>query len=391
MTGSMNSPRIYATATLLQNGLVLVAGGYATTGAYGLPISLASAELYNPSTGKWTTTGSMKVGRYGHEATLLQNGQVFVVGGQTARGYYTPSAELYNPSTGTWTASGRMNLTRYAFQATPLQNGQVLVAGGYSTTQPGTLLAEAELHNPCTGKWTTTGSMNEARALFTATLLSNGQVLAAGGNGNVPGGDIASAELYNPSTGTWTTTGSMNVARLYHTATPLTNGEVLVAGGSNSTTVGPLAEAELYNPSTGTWTTTGSMNVARGGQTATLLQNGQVLVVGGRQHWLARAQSCTRPKQPRAGPGPGCVRGAASAPPTTATPSHGAIRVPNIVGLRPSDLKWSTQPTRARGRAIRPRRPTPDVAESGHSRRFVRGARASSPAGANGPPPAPWR
>ncbi len=84
----------------------------------------------------------MKVGRYGHEATLLQNGQVLVVGGQTASGYYTPSAELYNPSTGTWTTTGSMNVARGGHTAILLQNGQVLVVGGDST---GT---SAELYTP---------------------------------------------------------------------------------------------------------------------------------------------------------------------------------------------------------------------------------------------------
>src|SRR5262249_16712512 len=136
--------------------------------------------------------------------------------------------------------------------ATLLPNGKVLVAGGVNNTN--TAQASAELYDPSTGSWTTTGSMSVARDSHTATLLPNGQVLVAGGQGNR--GAVASAELYDPNTGNWTMTGSMSVARAVTTATLLPNGQVLVAGGiDNSIPSTPaLASAELYDPGTGSWT-----------------------------------------------------------------------------------------------------------------------------------------
>lgn len=127
-----------------------------------------------------------------------------------------------------------------------------------------------------------TGSMHDSRIGHTATLLKNGRVLVAGGLGLYRGDYyyLASAELYDPTSGTWSTTGSMNVGRSSHTATLLNNGKVLVAGGADEN-YSTLASAELYDPATGTWSTTGSMNIARFGHTANLLNNGQVLVVGG--------------------------------------------------------------------------------------------------------------
>ena len=94
------------------------------------------------------------------------------------------------------------------------------------------------------------------------------------------------------ASGTWNKTGSMNSVRIYHTATLLPNGEVLAAGGVNPTE-GYLASAELYNPATGKWTMTGSMHVARFYHSAILLQNGRVLVVGGTNGPTATSSSRT--------------------------------------------------------------------------------------------------
>ena len=136
------------------------------------------------------------------------------------------------------------------------------------------------------GTWTTTGSLNTARAAHTATLLPNGDVLVAGGQ-DASGNALASAELYNPTTGSWTVTGSMATARKSHTATLLANGEVLVVGGlgNNNPQAPCLASGELYDPSTGRWSSTGSMAATRFLHGATLLQNGRVLVAGGNICW----------------------------------------------------------------------------------------------------------
>jgi Galactose oxidase, central domain/Kelch motif len=130
-TRSLGTPRDWYTATLLTDGKVLVAGGYGgNTG----PGTLASAELYDPGSGIWTATGSMGTPRAFHTATLLPDGRVLIAAGASVLRWggdtLLASAELYDPSTGTWTATASMVAPREWYTATLLPDGVVLVAGG---------------------------------------------------------------------------------------------------------------------------------------------------------------------------------------------------------------------------------------------------------------------
>ena len=274
-TGSMTVARSFHTATLLQNGKVLVAGGM------GINI-FTSAELYDPSTGTFTATGSMEVPREEHSATLLGNGKVLIAGGENGFSFLA-SAELYDPSTGTFAAAGSMTVARRNLTATLLQNGKVLIAGGCVAVKgdvngDSVSTDSAELYDPSTGTFTATGSMTVARSFHTATLLQNGKVLIAGGGDDV--GWLASAEIYDTVTEVFTATGSMSVAREEHTATLLSDGKVLTAGGGVLASA-PSESAELYDPEAGRFTTTGNMTTGRQDYAATLLGNGMVLVAGG--------------------------------------------------------------------------------------------------------------
>lgn len=271
MSGNMASARISHTATLLNDGTVLIAGGQDDSG-----VTVANSELYAPAGGTFTVSGALGTPRYFHTATLLGTGKVLVAGGDDMTGNAVASAELYDPVGKTFSALSNMVSARDSFTATLLGNGKVLLAGGGNANG---IQATAELFDPSTGSFSSTGSMSAGRAAHTATLLGSGKVLVTGGvdsNGNV----LDTAELYDPTNGTFTlTAGKMSDQRSTHSATLLGNGKVLLTGGDSASSA--IASAEVFDPSSGTFATTGSMGTPRSAQRATLLNNGTVLVEGG--------------------------------------------------------------------------------------------------------------
>jgi N-acetylneuraminic acid mutarotase len=279
LTGTMNvAPQRFGhISTLLDDGTVLLAGGRDSVST---STRLTSAEIFNPTTGVYTPTGSLTTGRESAEAVKLPNGKVLIVGGYDGT-QNLASAELYDPVAHTFTAIGPMTSGRNWPVVVPLNNGKILIAAGYLG---GSNTRSAELFDPIAGTFTaTTGSMVlNGRGRATGTLLNDGRVLITGGQV----GDVrAEAEIYDPVTDSFSAAAPMSIARFTHTATLLPDGSVLVAGGYETQNVNgyilPLATMERYIPGTNTWVRAGSMEVRRASHVAVRLANGKVLLVGG--------------------------------------------------------------------------------------------------------------
>ncbi|HSO41089.1 MAG TPA: kelch repeat-containing protein [Labilithrix sp.] len=264
-TGGCGGARAYDTrhtATTLASGRVLIAGGNP-----GFDPVVADAFLENGLTSTCDTAGPMAVARSNHTATRLPNGKVLVTGGQTTIDVATAlaTAEIFDEATGKFSLAAAMSVARTNHSATLLPTGKVLIVNGTAGTS-------AELFEPATGVFTATGPATAVRlGRPTATLLRTGKVLVTGGRSDATT-KVATAELYDPATGTFAATGSMLTARDAHMAVLLPNDKVLVFGGDTNA-------AELYNPKTGTFTATvPSIGVYPIGA-STLLNNGKVLVI----------------------------------------------------------------------------------------------------------------
>ena len=289
--GNMLLDRFDHTATMLSNGLILMVGGDKETGAQlytqSKRITLQDSELYDPATNSWSSAGDMPNPHgSGHTATLLDNGKVLVTGGIYAKVLDAPRepsefSDIYDPATGTWSTTGDLTKPRSKHQAVLLEDGNVLVIGDNSS----------EIYNISTGKWTDAGELpSNHGAQFSTTVLSNGKILVAGGgSSNWVGGvevsipsPIDNADIYDPSTGKWSSAGTMVKAEVFHTASLLQDGRVLVVG---------TVSAQLYDPDSDSWSEAGSLKTQRGAlmidgparsfHTATVLNDGRVIIVGG--------------------------------------------------------------------------------------------------------------
>ena len=219
----MATARANHSATLLDDGRVLVTGGVGVGGA-----ALALAEVYDPWTNAWTPVAPMHRARAGHTATLLRDGRVLIAGGDDA-GVPTDWLEIFDPNPGVFSlANAVLSAARTEHAAALLEDERVLVAGGFDGT---TALDSIDIYDPNSDTVMAAPSLGAMRAGLSATTLLEGNVLLLGGWND--SGELASAELYDPVSNTITDAGGTLLApRQRHQAFLLPhNNTVLVVGG----------------------------------------------------------------------------------------------------------------------------------------------------------------
>jgi hypothetical protein len=222
------------TATLLADGRVLVTGG-------GLP-PVPFSETYDPATGQWEIGEDLQVARRGHTATLLEDGRVLIAGGVVCctgnREIFTATAEIYDPTTGKFRLTDSLGQGRGFHRATLLADGRVLLSGGFGIAGAPDFeaLALSEIFDPVTEKFSSVGALQVARVDHSALLLPDGQVLAVGGTrgGAQAGSAVSETELFDAATGKWTAGPRLDPAGVGVTATLLGNGKVLLFGGEDA-------------------------------------------------------------------------------------------------------------------------------------------------------------
>ena len=268
----MNSARSSYTATVLQDGRVLVTGGVVSGGGI-----TNSAEMYDPGADTWTILSSVMVdARNGHTASLLQDGRVLLAGGQNSVGAVS-SVEIFDPSNNTFTSAGVLSSPRLNHATSVLPDGRVLIVGG---SDGANALNTSDIYDPRSGAVSVGPNLSVPRSGASATATLDGKVVVIGGNNG--SSDLASAEIFDAATGQFTlSASSLTTARSGHQSFLLpNNNSILVLGGSSSGT--DLNSAELYFPWTDTFQPTGAMAVARPGFVGSALTlDGRLLAAGG--------------------------------------------------------------------------------------------------------------
>jgi len=242
-TAPMNLPRLGHSLTALADGRVLAAGGSSLGGAEGAAGGQtirpeSSAELFDPEAGRWTNTAAgMSSARFEHTATLLDDGRVLITGGQgppvEGRSSALASTELFDPAVNTFLRSNDMGEARTNHAAVKLADRSVLVMGGAGGPNGDLSLSTAEVFDPSRGAWSGVGPLSQARTGNTATLLADGRVLVAGGESASRGTrrSLDSAEVYTPDGREWRSAGTMNCPRSEASAVLLDDGSALVVAG----------------------------------------------------------------------------------------------------------------------------------------------------------------
>ncbi|MGA1866840.1 MAG: Kelch repeat-containing protein [Thermoplasmatota archaeon] len=281
---SMSVPRIrHDSAIAPGTDDVLVTGGYIGNGHpsllkhYNGPgnISLRSCEVYDPTSGTWTTGPDLNVGRFWHRSAVTDKGELIIIGGLNVTTGALASCEVFR--NGRWENFTSLPIPLARFSVVELPDGSVLVAGGHNGTSK---TATARCFRLANDIWTEVAPMNRGRGYFSGALLPDGRYMVTGGFSASGQPDWSDGEIYDPEKDKWMLTSSMSFPRHNH-ETINVGEEIVVIGGSNCDTGGCHSGLEVYDPDSDEWRDAYHVVLGRKWAKATVLTDGNVLISGG--------------------------------------------------------------------------------------------------------------
>jgi hypothetical protein len=282
-TGSFQGPARYVQQeVLLSDGRVLVAGGtVARTVEPNEAFHTNICEIYNPATGTWSETGSLMEERANFEAIRLSDGKVLAVGGVTesvGAATLLKTCEIFDPTTGVWSSTGALQQTNTAVTLSLMPDGKVISVGGHGGDPDGQLSA-CEVYDPQTRNWSPVTSLNIGRSINhqSPIFLPDGRLLIAGGN--TAGGGTPTCEIYDPSSDSWSLTGSLLDPLRLVVLSGLPDGNGLAIEGWYGDS--PQGRTQLYDPEAGMWSPGSSMTLHHANHAYTTFSDGHVMVISG--------------------------------------------------------------------------------------------------------------
>jgi len=242
-TSYLNYARYRLTMIRLLDDRVLAIGGQ----------GIKSCELFDPITETWNLTDSLYTKRYSYKinAILLDDGRVLVTGGffidkdSNTRGYLNV-CEIYDPSTNKWSLTDTLKSKRAGHTITKLNDGRILVAGGFNEDELS--INKCEIFDPNTNTWSSGDTLNFSRNAHSAILLPNGKVLVAGGKDDVNPTEpwLSSCELYDPDKDEWSVVGSLSVSRTDAKVFAVSDNLIMFVGGVQNARLWELYDTNKF-------------------------------------------------------------------------------------------------------------------------------------------------
>lgn len=272
VAASLERPRGYGTALVVDGGKILVFGGLDLDDP---DVTNTTTELIDPATAKVTTLSGSVAGRL-HQTATLSKGRLVVAGGviwSDGRFSSTDRVDVFVSAIGKWLPAKPLFQARSDHGAAALADGRILVTGGNYNATP---LESTEIYDPAANAWRPAAPLAHPRLRFSISTLTDGRVLVAGGLDG-KGRPLASSEIYDPRADAWTAGPDLSVPRVQHVSVDLPGGDILFIGGQSAAS----GTAERYDRRTGTFVYAGTLGTPRLVEQAAVLPDGRVLVAGG--------------------------------------------------------------------------------------------------------------